>query len=70
MTYLSRREASKYLADRGFPVAYTTLQKYASVGGGPLYRTFGGRALYLPAELDEWAEARMSEPRTSTSDAA
>ena len=35
MPYISRAEAAAFLAELGFPVAKNTLQKYASVGGGP-----------------------------------
>lgn len=69
MRYLSRAESAQFLAEqRGFPVAKNTLQKYATVGGGPPYRKFGGRVLYTEADLLEWAEGRMQAPRRSTSD--
>lgn len=45
--YLSRADASEYLTHtRGLPTAKTTLQKLASVGGGPRYRRFGNRSVY------------------------
>lgn len=69
--YLSRREAAHYLTvERGLKVSWTYLQKLATVGGGPRYRRFGRDTVYLPEDLDEWAEARLSEPRYSTSEAA
>ena len=34
---LSRAEAAAFLSERGFRVAYATLNKYASVGGGPVF---------------------------------
>lgn len=68
MQYLSRREAADLLTARGFRVAKNTLQKYATVGGGPPYRKFGHRVLYTEADLLEWAEGRMQAPRRSTSD--
>jgi hypothetical protein len=68
--YLDRRDAAYYLTKRGFKVSYNTLQKWATVGGGPPYRIFGGRALYTAADLDEWAEAKCSPVKLSSSDVA
>lgn len=70
MEYLNRPEQSAFLSERGLRVSPKYLQKLATVGGGPRYVLFGGRALSKPEWLLEWAESRMSEPRTSTSDAA
>ena len=68
--YLDRREAAEYLTGRGLKITRNTLQKMATVGGGPIYRVFGIRALYTQVELDDWAASKISAPRTSTSDAA
>lgn len=68
--YLDRRAAADYLTNRGLKVSWKTLQKYATVGGGPSYQVFGIRAVYLPTALDEWANAKLSAPRRSTSEAA
>ena len=68
--YLDRREAAKYLTGRGLKCSHNTLQKFATVGGGPEYCIFGNRALYTQGTLDSWAEARLSAPRRSTSEAA
>lgn len=68
--YLDRNEASAYLAARGLRVSRNTLQKWATVGGGPLYRRFGNKAVYLPADLDTWIESKLTAPRASTSEAA
>ena len=32
-------------------MAYATLNKYATVGGGPLFTSFGRRPLYRPVDL-------------------
>ncbi|KQZ29153.1 hypothetical protein ASD50_18350 [Mesorhizobium sp. Root552] len=70
-TYLDRRQAAEYLTrERGLRVSWTTLQKWATTGGGPRYRRFGLRAVYLTDDLDAWAEAKLSAPRHSTSEAA
>jgi hypothetical protein len=64
-----RREAAEFLTEQGFPIAPTTLAKYACVGGGPPYRLWSRKALYDPSELLEWARARCSSSRRSTSEA-
>ncbi len=69
-SYMLRPEAAEFLTDRGFPTAKNTLQKYATTGGGPVYRIFGNRALYTPEDLLDWADAKLSAPRRSTSEAA
>ena len=51
-TYLSRPEAADYIRARGLIIAKTTLQKYATVGGGPIYRRFGKRAVYTVDHLE------------------
>ena len=67
-TYLSRGLASEFLFQKGFQVAPATLAKLACVGGGPVFISFGRRALYAPAELLRWAESR-ARIRKNTSDA-
>lgn len=67
-TYLTRQEAAEYLSAKGAPYAKNTLQKFASIGGGPVYRRIGNKTLYAPADLDRWFEEKMSPPITSTSD--
>lgn len=68
--YLDRKEGAAYLTGKGLKVSWTTLQKLATVGGGPVYRRFGNRALYLQEDLDAWAQAKISPPQRSTSEAA
>ena len=67
--YLSRKEAATYLSQEGFPTAMATLEKLASIGGGPAFRKFGRRVIYDPADLLVWAESRARK-MTSTSEAA
>ena len=67
--YLDRREAAEYLtSQRGLRVSRNTLQKMATVGGGPPYRRFGARVIYDPADLDAWASAKLTPLRHSTSE--
>jgi hypothetical protein len=65
---LTRREASEYLTERGYSVATSTLAKLATVGGGPIYKSFGRRPLYRPADLLAWVTSRSTGPRRSTSE--
>jgi hypothetical protein len=67
--FLTRPEAAQHLRQRGLPIAKGTLQKMATVGGGPPYQVFGNRAVYTPDNLDSWAEQKLSAPRRSTSEA-
>lgn len=67
--FLERTEAAEYLTARGLRVSKTTLGKYATTGGGPVYQRFGLRAVYTRANLDAWADAKLSAPRCSTSEA-
>lgn len=68
--YLDRNEAAQYLNSRGLKYSRNTLQKLATIGGGPTYRRFGNRAVYVQADLDEWIETKLTAPRRSTSEAA
>lgn len=65
--FLSRALAADYINSRGLPLSKNTLQKYATVGGGPEYQLFGNRVVYTPAALDAWVEQKLSKPRQSTS---
>lgn len=66
---LRRKDVPAYLLDRyGIPVALATLNKMASVGGGPIMQYVGRIPLYAVDDLNAWAEARLSQPVTSTSE--
>ena len=65
---LRRREASAFLCERGYPNAPSTLAKLASVGGGPVFQSFGRIPLYREDDLLAWAQSRSTGPRRSTSD--
>jgi len=68
-TFLDRREASAYLKEkRGLTVSAKSFSKWATCGGGPLYRIFCNKAVYLAEDLDAWADAKMSAPRRTTSE--
>ncbi|RAZ90148.1 hypothetical protein DPM33_15075 [Mesorhizobium hawassense] len=64
---LRRSEVPEYmLRKHGIPVAQSTLNKLASIGGGPEMQYAGRIPLYTPEALDAWAESRLSKPVTST----
>ena len=65
--YLRREAAAKYLQEQYGSITRATLAKLACIGGGPLFRKFGRYPLYLRADLDSWAQMRLSPPVTSTS---
>lgn len=66
--FRKRKAAATYLTERGFPTSPNTLAKLATIGGGPVFQKYGNHALYTDANLDAWAEAKLSAPRRSTSD--
>ena len=69
-TFFDRREAARRLTERGLKVAPSTLQKFATVGGGPRYQIFGNKAVYTDEALNDWAEHKLTAPRASTSEVA
>lgn len=52
----------------GIPVALRTLNKLASIGGGPVMQYAGRIPLYRPEDLDAWAAQRLSKPVASTAE--
>jgi len=66
-TKLRTREAAAFLTAHGYKTAPATLDKFASVGGGPEYETYGRLRRYTPAVLLDWARSRC-RVRKSTSD--
>lgn len=66
---LRRTEVPAYmLENHGIPVAVATLNKLATVGGGPAMQYAGRIPLYRPEDLDAWAEERLSKPVRSTAE--
>lgn len=66
--YLRRKDAAQYLIERYGHGSPRTLAKLAVIGGGPMFRRFGRIVVYDPADLDKWAQSRLSQPMASTSD--
>ncbi len=67
--FLRRKEAAEYLKARYGVGARRTLDKLATLGGGPPFTKIGGAACYSIADLDAWVESR-SVTKISTSVAA
>ena len=66
---LRRSEVPAYLMEKhGIPIAFATLNKLASVGGGPAMQYSGRSPLYHVDDLDRWANERLSKPVASTSE--
>ncbi len=66
---LRRTEAAQALTEAGYRTAPGTLATKAVRGGGPPFRKYGRVPLYTWGELLAWAEAQLSEPMCSTSEA-
>jgi hypothetical protein len=64
----TRLQAAHYLATKYFQITHTTLEAFASKGGGPAYYRAGRRVYYDIADLDAWAASRWSRRLTSSSD--
>jgi hypothetical protein len=65
---LTREQSAAALREAGYPISPKTLATQATRGGGPPYRYFGPRVLYRRADLLAWAQGRLSEARSSTSE--
>ena len=66
--FLRRADAAHHVRTNwGIPCSTKWLAKLAVIGGGPIFRKAGRFPIYLPADLDSWAQARIGEPRRSTS---
>lgn len=67
--YRNTIEASKYLKEVwGIDLAAATLNTLRTRGGGPKYRKCGPAVRYGESNLDEHAQALLSEPVSNTSE--
>jgi hypothetical protein len=64
---MSRKEAARYLSERGLQTAPQTLARKFCEGTGPLCSNLGRRAMYYRKHLDDWFAAQLSPPRRSSS---
>ena len=61
--YLSKKEASSYLANEfGLTISEKTLSKYITTGNGPKYFKFGWRVVYTTETLTDWVNSKISKP--------
>lgn len=66
---LRRKDVPAYLAEKhGIDIAVSTLNTFATKGGGPEMQYSGRIPLYHVDALDAWAEARLSKSVRSTSE--
>ena len=66
---LRRTEVPAYLLEKhGIPIALATLNKLASIGGGPEMQYAGRIPLYTPEALDAYAASRLSKTVRSTAE--
>jgi hypothetical protein len=64
---LSRKNTAEALTEHGFPTTEATLATLASRGGGPVFQKWGQRCVYRWGDAIAWAEGRLSNPISSTS---
>lgn len=57
--FLTKKEASQYLIDKGIPVSVRTLSGYLALGKGPAANKFGHRIFYTPSSLDQWIKTGL-----------
>lgn len=66
---IRRSEVPAYMLEKhGIPVALKTLNKLATIGGGPVMQYAGRIPLYNIDDLDTWAAERLSGPVHSTAE--
>jgi len=68
-TRLTRKATAAALTAVGFPISSATLATMASRGGGPPYELWGPRVTYRWGTSLDWAESRLSRPRSITAEA-
>ncbi len=68
-TKLRRKAVAEASTANGFPIKAKTLATMASRGGGPPFQLWGRIPLYTWGPYLDWAKGRLSEPRSSTSEA-
>jgi hypothetical protein len=62
---LTRKQLAAALTKEGFPITAATLATKATKGGGPPYRLFGHRSMYLLSEGIVWAQSRVQSSRAA-----
>lgn len=66
---LNPKEASEHLrSEHGLTYSVSTLAKFRTIGGGPVFYKPGHSILYDREALDHWAAEKLGRPMRSTSD--
>jgi hypothetical protein len=68
-TLLNRQDTAAALTSIGYFTSPATLATKATRGGGPPFRKFGRKPLYRWGDSLAWAEARLTPPMRTTSEA-
>jgi hypothetical protein len=66
---LTPQKAAELLRERYGFGSVAGLAKWRTAGGGPRFRKLGRAVLYDRDQVIAWAESRISQPFTSTSEA-
>jgi hypothetical protein len=64
---MSRKQAARYLTERGMETAPQTLARKFCEGTGPLCSSLNRRAMYSRKHLDDWFNEQLAAPRRSSS---
>jgi hypothetical protein len=64
---MSRKQAARYLTERGLETAPQTLARRFCEGTGPLCTSLSRRAMYYRKHLDDWFNEQLAAPRRSSS---
>lgn len=64
---MTRKQAARYLTERGLQTAPQTLARKFCEGTGPLCTGLNRRAMYYRKHLDEWFNEQLAAPRLSSS---
>jgi hypothetical protein len=69
MRMIPRKAVPGYLQEtHGVRFSVTSLARWASQGGGPVYRRVGRYTYYEPKDIDRWLRKKMTPPLRWTSD--
>lgn len=68
--FMGRRDAAEYCTSKGLALAVATLEKFATIGGGPKFRKWGRKVVYAVPDLDAWIAQRLGPAVSSTSELA
>lgn len=66
--YMNATKARTYLIGQGIPMSESKLYKLTSQKGIP-FRKVGDRLVFIAAELQEWCEKQLIDPRASQNNA-